>query len=478
MRISEFYKLNRKQPSLDFIDVDIIGDTRVFVSPRAIRQLPSTWGDECVFLIQSFFETVLRAIREGKDKEARNLLGELREPNETHLGLSRGRARGRALGSASAHDVWEALSTSEAATSGLLKDLEDAALLVEGISADIVSDMTTNIIRPALISYTQDMCTYLGIPMEVSVDSGPLWDGSKHMWFSKYEQLPTPKNRKLLLVPKSIVRRRADYDVNEYFRDYVLQHLRQLELDDPGSQLVELLRCGKRRVTKKALIKRYGSGKGVVVKQTLQNPHLLQSYKRDKDRESQEALTHEELAAIEESERPDYGDLLVAVTGVACGRSEADIYEKAVEALLTALFYPALTHPVPQMVMHEGRKRVDITYTNMATHGFFKWVAAHYPAAHIFVECKNYGREIGNPEIDQISGRFSPSRGQVGLMVCRSFDDKDLFLKRCRDTAQDKRGFVIPLDDDDLRTLVERRKAGAEPFDASLLKSRFSSLVM
>lgn len=75
----------------------------------------------------------------------------LREPNETHLGLSAGRSKGRALGTELARDVWKALSQSEAAKSGLLRDLEDTILMVEGISVDIVSDMTTNIIRGPLI---------------------------------------------------------------------------------------------------------------------------------------------------------------------------------------------------------------------------------------------------------------------------------------------------------------------------------------
>lgn len=63
-------------------------------------------------------------------------------------------------------------------------------------------------------------------------------------------------------------------------------------------------------------------------------------------------------------------------------------------------------------------------------------------------------------------------------MVCRSFLDKELFLKRCRDTACDGRGFVIPIDDQDLRVLVELRKQGEEFFDLNILRERFQSLVM
>jgi hypothetical protein len=65
MRISVHYRLGRSQPTLDFVDVDIAGDTPVFISPRALMLLPSEWGDECVSLVQNFFQTVLGFIRSG-----------------------------------------------------------------------------------------------------------------------------------------------------------------------------------------------------------------------------------------------------------------------------------------------------------------------------------------------------------------------------------------------------------------------------
>jgi hypothetical protein len=158
------------------------------------------------------------------------------------------------------------------------------------------------------------------------------------------------------------------------------------------------------------------------------------------------------------------------------GQEHATAYEKAVEGLLTALFYPDLTNPRVQDKIHNGRKRIDVTYTNMATAGFFEWLSKHYPSASIFVECKNYGKDVANPEIDQLSGRFSPSRGRVGFLICRQFENKSLFQQRCIDTANDDRGFIIPLDDSDLAALVEVRKA--QPFYQlwHVLSDRFRAL--
>jgi hypothetical protein len=54
---------------------------------------------------------------------------------------------------------------------------------------------------------------------------------------------------------------------------------------------------------------------------------------------------------------------------------------------------------------------------------------------------------VGNPELDQISGRFSVNRGKVGFLCCREFENRNLFVQRCRDTFVDDRGLVLPLDD-------------------------------
>ncbi|MBN2563684.1 MAG: hypothetical protein JXQ75_22430 [Phycisphaerae bacterium] len=477
MHVSEYYKLKRKQPSLDFVDVDIRQDVRVFIDPRALKLLPSDWGQHCVALIQSFFKTVLQAIKKRDDKLGLYLLGRLREPNETHLGLSRGKSRGRALGPQSARDVWRALRKSQAAASGLLEDLEDTILMVEGISNDIISDIATNIIRAPLIEYTQNACTRYGMEMEQDVDSGPLWDPEEKKWRSGYVSLPVTREGKLILVPKVIVRRKLEYDEQEYFRSYILTYLVQEELN-ANTELVHLLKSGKRKVYKKEVVKKHGSGKTLAIETTLRNPDILREYRADKTRRPTPPLSHWQLAGAHVGEEPDWDVLLNQVISLPQGKDSADVYEDSVEQLLTALFYPSLADPTVQHRIHDGRKRIDITYINLAIGGFFGWLAKHYPAPHVFVECKNYSGKVGNPELDQLSGRFSPSRGIVGLLVYRNLDDKDAFMRRCRDTAHDQRGFVLPIDDDDLRALAEARKSDDQHLEFELLKAKFDFLIM
>jgi len=477
MRVSEHYGLGRHQPSLEFVDVDVSGDTRVFVDPRALRHVESDWARECVSLLQNFFDTVLDAIRTGRNDRARDLLASLSEPNETRLGMSCGRAQGRGMGQALANDVWVSISKSRAVKSGLIEDLEDTVLFVEGIGFDIVSDVTTNIIRGQLIKFTHDAANYYGIPLVDDVASGRMWDRHTRRWRQEFVDLPVAAGRPLLLVPKSIVRRNQTFDPGEYYNHFVLPQLQADELE-AGSALVEVLRRGALRVTKKSVKEKYGQGKRVNLDTTLKHPSLLDQYRRSKGTLRQPP-GHEEIAELTGSETPNWDELLNAVREVPPGPDGASAYHLAVEALLTALLYPALDQPQREFAIHGGRKRIDITYTNVATAGFFDWVhrVQGAPAPNVFVECKNYGREVANPEIDQLAGRFSPLRGRVGLLLYRGYGDKARLVARCRDTALDDRGFVIALDDDDLGSLVEDRKASHGSVAFRHLRQRFDELV-
>jgi hypothetical protein len=172
-------------------------------------------------------------------------------------------------------------------------------------------------------------------------------------------------------------------------------------------------------------------------------------------------------------------ELLSCLRSIPSGDQDWAEYEKAIERLLTAIFAPILLDPECQSPIHEGRKRIDITYRNGASSGFFNWLTIHrYPSAYIFVEAKNYCKKVANPEIDQLAGRFSEQRGKVGLLVCRQLENKGLFLQRCRDTFSDGRGCIIPVDDEDLEVLVRGRTDLKSAFEFPLLRDRFKNLVM
>lgn len=464
MKVSEYYNLGQTQATLDFIDVAIKGDTNAYIEPRAIRRLEDDWAKGCVGLLQNFFDHLLDAVRDGNQKRGYHLLFGLREPNETHLGMSTGKPRGSSLGPGLIEKVWNRLTESEAAKTGLLNDLEETALVVREIDVDRISDVTTNIIRQPLIDYTQEMAEHYGVPIE-QLSGGRTWDPDAGMWAQEtYASLPKTPVGPLLLVPKVIVRRRLDFNADEYFNHYILKSLGEEELS-AGSGLVHVLKDGRERVYKKDLKKKYAdpnsSQKEKNEKYTLADPKILQQYRADKAKQEHRdpPLTFEDFERLAGSPLPDWGALLSAITTLKPGQDDATSFHRAVERFLTAIFYPSLTEPRIESEIHQGRKRVDIRYTNTGIGGFFGWAQKNYsPQPYCWVECKNYKADLNNDALDQISGRFSDKRGNFGLLVCRQFKKKPEFIARCRDTAKDDRGFVIVLDDEDLAQLVAVRK--------------------
>ncbi|MEU6294043.1 hypothetical protein [Streptomyces erythrochromogenes] len=455
-RVSEYYSLGRTQGTLDFVDVDTVNDIQVYVDPGSIRYLQDDWGKQCLKMLETFFDSVLDSVRSNDKRRTVALLSQLREPNETHLGISRGPSAGRGFGSKMGASFAEKLAQSEAAKTGLIQDLEDTAFFIDGVDKDIVSDVTTNIIRGPLITYTQQMAELFGIPLESDVVSGPVWNPVSLDWENGFTELPTPDGKKLLLVPKVIVRRSMHMSRGEYYRNHLVPVLQDEEVDAASRGLAGAIRTrGGRKATQKEIRRKYGSTKPDVTRETLKRPSVYEHYRQIKRKVAPQPLTHRELSVTADTPMPDYERLLQEVLDVPSGKADATRYHNAVECLLTAIFYPSLSMSDKEAEIHDGRKRIDISYTNTARDGFFKYLIRHrIQSRYVFVECKNYGKDVTNPELDQLSSRFSTLRGEFGILACRSFQDKAAFLRRCRDTARDGRGFVIALDDEDLKRLV------------------------
>ncbi len=151
-----------------------------------------------------------------------------------------------------------------------------------------------------------------------------------------------------------------------------------------------------------------------------------------------------------------------------------------VAGILELCFYPSLIAPRLEAPLHDGRKRIDITFDNAATRGFFHRLhdVCGIPSAYIMIECKDYSRDINNPELDQLAGRFGVNRGRVGLLVSTTIDDLDTLILRCADAYKDGRGLLIPLCDADLHQMLNNRLNGvSEPYEG-LLSDRLRHITM
>ena len=156
-------RYNKIQAELDFVDIELNGDTPLYVDPFALSIRKDDWSMRCTRHIVSFFQSALSAIHRDDEQLAHSILSNLAEPNETRLGKSEGQPRGRGVSGKQRLDLYEALADSEAAKTGVLSEIAEFNLFIEGIGPDKISDITTNIIRGLLIEYTQSQCLLHGI---------------------------------------------------------------------------------------------------------------------------------------------------------------------------------------------------------------------------------------------------------------------------------------------------------------------------
>lgn len=451
MKISNHFNLNKTQAELDFVDIDTSRDLPLFLDPFFLSLRQDSWSIESTRVIRSFFQRVLELLNQNENDDARSLFTHLGEVNETCLGMSRGNPRGRGVGDGDSDDIFDSIVGSLAAQTGLIQDLQDNILFVNGFGKDKLSDMTTNIIRKPLIEYTQKQCELHNIPLTENVPSGYFWNRRSMQWEQEYTSMLIIQNQKILLVPKGVVSFCTDYTPTRYYNHFVLNFMQNEHLR-LNSALVQTRKNGNRYVTKKELKERHPFSKDFIADFTNRNPQILQQFKNQTNTDS---LSNLEISDIDINNLKTH--LINELRRIIPGSQEANTYHKLITGILELIFYPNLIYPTLELEIHEGRKRIDIVFDNASTNGiFFRFSNnMNLPSQYIMVECKNYTSDPVNPELDQLAGRFSPNRGKVGFLLCRHIDNFDRFIQRCQDTYRDERGLIIPLVDEDLFQILE-----------------------
>jgi len=473
-KFSEAFGLCHGSATLDFVDIELSTDVPLFIDPYAIEIRQDSWSDFCGDHIRSFFSALLENLRSDRTSRVGHLLGNLHEPNETHLGVSIGTPSGRGVGTHKAALLARAMINSRAFQTGVLSDIAEAELFIEGVGRDTISDLTTNLIRGPLAAYTKSQCELHNISTVDVGSIGPIWDIDSCEWRSQHLGLPIYCGRPLLLVPKFSVRQHLSIESQEFYNFHMIEYLRDEHLNS-ASGLVRTLRNGKKIVYKKDVKSIHPFVKDHLADFVRDHPSVLENYKNIKG--SSGPLNDSDISA-DFNESDFAASLISEIQNVEAGSDSASKYHSLSVGICTFLFYPNLIYPVKEYQIHEGRKRIDIKYTNSAQEGFFCRImsAPQTRALSVYVECKNYTKNINNPELDQMSGRFGPQRGFFGLVLCRNMDDRARIVSRCRDTVNDQRGYIIVLEDADIIEMLKLVKNGQRDRVDSFLQRRLDEI--
>lgn len=200
---TEYFGIDVPQKQLDFINIYINADKKFFLDPAKLLLYSDAMSIRMSNSIVNYFEKLLQFVRTEDKKNALKLLKGLKEPKETHLGYALNGYCGNAVGKEKGEKLYYKLSKSNAVKTGLLKDLEESALLVDGVDRDVISDMVVMITKEYLIKFTQQQCEKYQVPME-EVNVGLVWDNQRENWKEMKAKLPVYNGKPMILVPKKL----------------------------------------------------------------------------------------------------------------------------------------------------------------------------------------------------------------------------------------------------------------------------------
>ena len=474
-KFSEYFGLQLKQDEIDFLDIYANQDITLFLDPYGISAMGSKWSRECEVQIATYFQYLIDSIKTGDKKTIQKLLSALHEVNEVALGYSQSTPEGRGIGNKQAREIQEAFENSEAAKSGDIKDIADCAILIHGINRDKISDITANILKKQLIEFTKEQCAIYSIPLKkVPVNT---FDHDTLTFKSYYDELPLVNDRPKILLPISSVRRDPQLSKDKYYRNFVLEFLRA-EHTHAGDSLASVLRNGRVVVRISDLKEKYPMATEFLYQFSKEHPQVLEKFKSELRRTATKnggsPTLEPKKKVLTAQERIDI------LANIKTGNDDATNFHKISFDNLIHIFGVRLSNPDSEVKINDGRKRIDIVFNNDDKDGFFNKLNTlhHIQCPKIFVECKNYGREIGNPEVDQLQTRFSKQRGQFGILLCRNINDKATIIQRCKDALHERQAFMIVLEDNDINSLLQLKEDGEETKIDDFMIQKFDELIM
>ena len=472
-RISEYFKL--KDIEFDFVDIYAFQDIALFLDPFGISAMGTKWAKECENQIATYFQYLIDCINSGDKKNTKRLLNALHEVNEIGLGYSSGVPQGRGIGAIQAKQIQESFETSEAAKSGDIKDIADCAILIPGISRDKISDITANILKSKLVEFTQKQCKKYNIPTKRAAVNNA-FDFQTFQFKSYFAHLPVVDGRAKILLPISSVRQDPELSKSKYYRNFVLEFLKA-EHQHAGDSLSSVLKNGKVVVRIKDLKEEYPMNVDFLYEFSKEHPKILEKYKSELRRT---AIKKEKAQLKPKRKILNFRERKIILEAINTGNEDASKFHKIAYDSLIHIFAKRVSNPWMEKDINEGRKRIDIVFNNVDKKGIFKTlnVKHHIKCPKIIVECKNYGKDIGNPEVDQINGRLNDKRGRFGIIVCRSIKNKSRLISRCKDLLNDNKNYVIVIDDEDLIKLLEFRDKNNEKAIDEYLEKKIDELIM
>ncbi|ECW1257925.1 hypothetical protein F3S04_07970 [Salmonella enterica] len=468
MKFSESFNMEFQQSNLDFIDIPLDTDLQFFIDPTSIRALKTNWGGSLEKLIQDYFADVLASIKNGDLKRAGILLSSLKESNSFHLGYSSKKSSGKALGVKTAELILDSLKKSKAAQSGLLHDLEDTALTIDGIASDRISDSVCNILKLPFIEYTQKICEFYNVDTS-DVSGIRLWGPNSGRWVKRTFKLPIYNGEEVILIPKVLAREKIAYSHSKFYRRYIIPEIRAEHIK-AGSALVTLLK-GKQTVTAKKIIEEFGQSKGFIEEQIVKYPDAIKQYKEELLLSPPPPLPHKSFddstGAVTSPLSSDIENLKLSIK-----ENDEQLYVDSLKKIFLTIFYPSLFYPC---LISGNMNDYRFTMLNESRAGFFfDFSVFEIPAEKILVNIVMSSSHINENYLESLTQEMDVIKTSVCLLACCEATN-ELQKEKIKALAKSKGKYIFIINSVAINGILdEYYKIGEQHF--SMLRDKFKEL--
>src|SRR5256885_1912309 len=376
------------------------------------------------------------------------------EPREIGLGYTRSGTAGSGVGPEIAKEIAYTFKNSPALLSRGLRHIEELQLICPGMGHDRISDMTANVLKLFLISYTQEQCDSWNIPVVNDVPISHYFNFDEMGWRDGYFDLPINPSTKgpLLLVPRRILRILPWINYDDYVGEYKKIFLRPVSRH---SSLRLKLRKGARKET---VDESAPAPKPEVCQVTSQNTVALDAYVDRKEKEAAKAEPTELSTLKDRDQLKEHAESLIKeLSSIESGKDDAYKYQDIVHRMLTFSFHPHLADGKPQERTYAGTLIRDLIFTNEGARNFWRYLMQTYGNLLVVFELKNK-KDITGSDVDQVATYLGDTMGRFGILVSRENQSSTSFNRRRaifnKDTA---RKVILHLADKELIDLVRRR---------------------
>lgn len=151
IHLSNYFNIEKGHKNLDFADINLERDTKLFIDPYLIKFGSSDICKEMAEVVQSFEIELFESFRAKNFSRQKELFAHSSERNETKFGYGNGR-NGRGNSISGMQKAFVSIKTILEENPNL-NSLPDLVILVKDFSKDGLSDLLANLLYKNLLNF-------------------------------------------------------------------------------------------------------------------------------------------------------------------------------------------------------------------------------------------------------------------------------------------------------------------------------------